>query len=508
MHAADILSKRAQLTPDREALLELATGRRYSYAELNGRANRAANFLQQRLGVQKGDRVSLLAHNSVVYVDLLYGLAKIGAIFAPLNWRLAAAELTYILDDCRPKVLIAGSEFADVVDSMRSQLAVGHYVSLEGVPIDGAWVYEEELAAAAAVQPQWPSLDSDDPACILYTSGTTGRPKGALIPQRQILWNCINTAVSWGLSESDVSPIFTPMFHSGGLFVFLAPLFYLGGRVVLARTFDADESLPVIERERCTVILAVPTIYQLWLKSPALAKTDFSSVRWFISGGAPCSPALIQEWRQATGCVFRQGYGLTEVGPNCFTMTDGESLARTGSVGKPIFHSQMRLVGENGGDVPVGETGELVISGPHVCAGYWNDPEATTAALRDGWFYTGDMARQDEDGFFYIDGSFKDMIISGGENVYAAEVEAAFLEHAAVAEAALIGQPDDKWGEVGLMIAVLKNGHSATESNLLTFCSQRLARYKVPRRVIFTQALPYSPYGKVMKVELKKRFVG
>jgi fatty-acyl-CoA synthase len=506
MHA-DLLSKRAHLTPEREALLELATGRRYSYAELDARANRAANFLQQRLGVQKGDRVSLLAYNSVVYVDLLYGLAKIGAIFAPLNWRLAAAELTYIVNDCRPKVLIVGPEFADLVAGMRSQLAVGHYAGLEGAPIDGA-VYEDELAAAGADEPERPALEPDDPGCILYTSGTTGRPKGALISQRQILWNCINTAVSWGLSENDVSPIFTPMFHSGGLFVFLTPLFYLGGRIVLARTFDAGESLRVVERERCSVILAVPTMYQMWLKSPALAATDFSSVRWFISGGAPCPPSLLREWRQATGCVFRQGYGLTEVGPNCFTMTDGESVARAGSVGKPVFHSRMRLVGENGSDVAVAETGELIIAGPHVCAGYWDNPEATAESQRDGWFYTGDMAHRDEDGFFYIDGRFKDMIISGGENVYAAEVEAVFCEHPAVAEAALIGQPDEKWGEVGLMLVVLKSGQSAAEADLLAFCSQRLARYKVPRRVILTDALPYSPYGKVMKVELKKRFVG
>ncbi|HEX6386603.1 MAG TPA: long-chain fatty acid--CoA ligase [Anaerolineae bacterium] len=508
MHAAELLSKRAYLTPEREALLEVATGRRYSYAELNVRANRAANFLQQRLDVQKVDRVSLLAHNSVVYVDLLYGLAKIGAIFAPLNWRLAAAELTYIVNDCRPKALIVGPEFTGVLAEIEAKTDIEHVVAVEGAQIDGAWVYEDELAAAGAGEPERPALDPDDPCCILYTSGTTGRPKGALIPQRQVLWNCINTAVSWGLSENDVSPILTPMFHSGGLFVFMTPLFYLGGRIVLARTFDADESLRLIERERCTVILAVPTIYQLWLKSPALATVDFSSVRWFISGGAPCPPSLIEAWRETIGCVFRQGYGLTEVGPNCFSMTDGESVAKAGSVGKPIFHSRMRLISENGGDVAVGETGELVIAGPHVCAGYWDNPEATASSLRDGWFYTGDMAHCDEDGYYYIDGRFKDMIISGGENVYAAEVEAALLEHAAVAEVALIGQPDDKWGEVGLMIVVLKNGQSATEADLLAFCRERLARYKVPKRVIFTDSLPYSPYGKVMKAELKQRFVG
>lgn len=216
----------------------------------------------------------------------------------------------------------------------------------------------------------------------------------------------------------------------------------------------------------------------------------------------------MEAWVHAKGGVFRQGYGLTEVGANCFSMTDEESVTKMGSVGKPIFHSQMCLVDpETGQDVQVGQTGELLISGPHVCTGYWHNPRATAESLVDGWFHTGDMARMDEDGFFYIAGRFKDMIISGGENVYAAEVEAVFREHPAVAEAALIGQPDEQWGEVGLIVVVLNKGQSATEEELRAFCGERLARYKIPKRVVFTDALPYSPYGKVMKAKLKKRFV-
>jgi fatty-acyl-CoA synthase len=244
----------------------------------------------------------------------------------------------------------------------------------------------------------------------------------------------------------------------------------------------------------------------MWLDSPTFAEADFAHVHFFISGGAPCPPSLIETWRVAKGVTFRQGYGLTEVGPNCFSMTDEESVSKIGSVGKPVFHSQMRLVDELGNDVPTGQTGELIIKGPHVCAGYWQNPEATAAALQDGWFHTGDMARQDEDGFFYISGRFKDMIISGGENVYAAEVEAVLVEHPAVAEAALIGKADDKWGEVGLMITVLEKGHSAAAGELRAFCQSRLARYKVPKEFVFVDSLPYSPYGKVMKPELKKQY--
>ncbi len=504
MHIANLLTKRAQLTPGREALLELASGRRFTYAELNERANRAANWMRE-LGVQKGDRVSILAHNSVVYVDLLYGLAKIGAVLAPLNWRLVGRELAYIVDDCQPRVLLCGPEFVDLLAELRPQFDVSHVLSLEGAAIPGTRAYEDGLAAASAAEPERPPLDGEAPCCILYTSGTTGRPKGAVIPQRQVLWNCINTAVSWGLTADDVSPVLTPLFHAGGLFVFLTPLHYLGGRIVLARNLDVEGSLQAIQREGCTVILGVPTIFHLWMQSPEFAAVDFSRVRWFISGGAPCPPSLIEAWHAAKGVTLRQGYGLTEVGVNCFTMTDEQARTRIGSVGKPVFHSQMRIVDGEDRELPAGQTGELTIAGPHVCAGYWNNPAATAAALRDGWFHTGDMARVDEDGFFYIAGRYKDMIISGGENIYAAEVEGVFVDHPAVAEAALIGCPDDKWGEVGWMVVVLRPGAGAGEEELLDFCRERLARYKVPKRVVLVDALPYSPYGKVMKAELKEQ---
>jgi fatty-acyl-CoA synthase len=507
MDAADLLSKRAYLTPDREALLDLGTGQRYSFAQLNNRANRLANFLREQFNVQKGERVSLLAYNSVVYLDLLYGLGKIGAIFAPLNWRLTARELTYIINDCQPRVLVYAPEFETIVSEMRPNLSVRHYLKLADASNDGSFSYENALANASDHEPERPPLDGETPYCILYTSGTTGRPKGAVLPHRQVLWNCINTVISWGLSEKDVSPLFTPMFHAGGLFVFLTPILYAGGRIVLVRDFDPEESLRTIIEEKCTVILGVPTLFQMWMNSADFEQADFSHVHFFVSGGAPCPVSLMQAWRESKGVIFRQGYGLTEVGTNCFSMTDEESALKAGSVGKPIFHSRMRLVDPQGHEVAVGETGELLISGPHVCLGYWNNPEASQEALLDGWFHTGDMARMDEDGFFSIAGRYKDMIISGGENVYAAEVEAVFREHHAVEDAALIGRPDEKWGEVGLMIVVLKPGQTATQEELREFCQMRLARYKVPKEVLFSPGLPYSPYGKVIKAELKKQYI-
>jgi len=504
MHAAGLLTRRAGLTPDREALYELHTGRRFTYGQLNARANRLANFLRLNLGLQKGDRVSILDGNSVVYVDLLYALGKIGAIFAPLNWRLTVHELAYIAADCRPRVLFYGPEYTQTARDLRAQVDIEHCISLDQ--------YEDLLAQSSPAEPKLPPLQAGDPYCILYTSGTTGRPKGAVIPHRQVLWNCINTMISWGLSESDVAPVLTPMFHAGGLFIFLTPLFYAGGRIVLARSFDPEESLRVIDAEGSTVVLGVPTLFQIWMNSPSFPTVDFSKVRFFISGGAPCPVSLMKTWRERKGVVFRQGYGLTEVGVNCFSMTDEESVRKTGSVGKPVFHRWMRQEDAEGRDVPPGETGELLIAGPHVCSGYWGDPEATAAALeyQEGfpwpWFHTGDMGRQDEEGFFYIAGRYKDMIISGGENIYAAEVEAVFREHPAVSDAALIGIPDEKWGEVGLMVVVLKDGQHIEATELQDFCAQRLARYKIPKRVEFRDALPYSPYGKVMKAELRREY--
>jgi fatty-acyl-CoA synthase len=505
-YTSDILAARARLTPAREALYDVHSGVRYTYAELNERANRAANFLRETYGIHKGDRVSILAHNSIAYVDLLFGLGKIGAIFAPLNWRLTSRELTYIVNDCQPGVLIVGPEFVSVFHEMRDAIQLTRVSTLEGAVIPGAESYEELLGRAPAGQPERPAIDDEDGYCILYTSGTTGRPKGAILPHRQILWNAINTVISWGLSETDVSPILTPMFHSGGLFVFLVPLFYAGGRIVLARSFDPEASLQLIMDEKCTVILGVPTFFQIWMNSARFAEADFSHVHFFISGAAPCPPSLIQAWSQTKGVTMRQGYGLTEVGVNCFSMTDEDALRKIGSVGKPIFHSEMRLADAQGDDVPVGETGELLIRGPHVSTGYWNNPAATADSLRGGWFHTGDMARMDEEGYYYIAGRFKDMIISGGENIYAAEVEAVFREHDCVQDAALIGQPDEKWGEIGLMIVACKPDRTVRAEELLQFCQGRLAKYKIPKRIEFVEALPYSPYGKVMKAELRQRW--
>lgn len=508
MNAAHLMWKRAELTPDRVALVELETSARFTYRDLNERTNRLANFMRDKLGVQKGDRVSILAKNSIVYLDLLYGLPKIGAIFAPFNWRLTARELIYMVNDLEPKVLLCEAEFVPLLEELLEETHIEHLVSLRGAEIKGGWAYEEQIQNSPATEPWQPTMDGESPYAILYTSGTTGNPKGAIIPHRQVLYNCINTTASWGLTEEDVSPVYTPLFHAGGLFAFLTPILYLGGKIILARDFDPEDSLRWILDEGCTVILGVPTLFQMWMDSPYFTEADLSQVRFFVSGGAPCPPQLMHEWRRKKGVNFRQGYGLTEVGVNCFSMTNQESIPKTGSVGKPIFHSKMRIVNpQTGEDVPTGKAGELLIWGPHVCAGYWRNPKATSASIRNGWFHTGDMAHMDGDGFYYIDGRYKDMIKSGGENIYAAEVEAVFREHPAVKDAALIAMPDKIWGEVGLMIIILEEGQSVDQETLKEFCQDKLARFKIPKKVIVADELPYSAYGKVEKAKLKEKYL-
>jgi fatty-acyl-CoA synthase len=497
MHAAYLLRDRAALTPDREALLELATGRRTTYAELDARANRAAHLLRARFGVRAGDRVAVLAHNSTAFVELFFAVGKIGAVLVPLNWRLSASELAYVIADCTPAVLVCGSGHERIVDELVRTIDMPPRLAIDGADL-AAPSYDHEIALASADAPELGLLTGDDPYCILYTSGTTGRPKGAVIPHRQVLWNCISTVASWGLTEHDVTPVFTPLFHAGGLFAFLTPVLYLGGRIVLAKGFAGDADLRMIERERCTVILGVPTMFHMWGEGTAFRAADFRAVRFFISGGAPCPAPLLEGWRTEKRVVMRQGYGLTEVGPNCFAMTDAESVTKSGAVGRPVLHLEARLVGG-------GHVGELALRGPHVCAGYWRRPDATAEVLRDGWFHTGDIARRDADGFYYIVGRAKDMIISGGENIYAAEVEAVLHEHPAVAEAALIGVPDERWGEVGVAAVIARPAARISEPELLAFCSGRLARYKIPRRVVFVDDFPRTALGKPQKTELRRR---
>lgn len=497
MFTADLLGERARLTPDRTALVVVATGERFTYRELDDRARRAAVTLR-RFGVGEGDRVAVLAHNSTELVDLFFAAPKAGIIFVPLSTRATAHELEGILRDCAPAALLYATEFESIVAEARGALPERAKVIALGDSWNGI------VAAADSWSQAQRRLDPEALHCLLYTSGTTGKAKGVMIPHRMIAWNAYNTAMNWGLREDDVTQIFTPMYHAGGLTVFLTPIFAVGGTIVLHRRFDAAEVWATVEKERCTVMFAVPTIYKALAEFPGFPTCDLSSLRWVVSGGAPLPTYLIDIYRER-GIVMRQGFGMTEVGVNCFTMANDDATRKRGSVGMPMMYTEMRLIDTEGRGAPDGDVGELLIRGPHVSRGYWQNEAATRATFdSEGWIHTGDLARRDEDGFFYIAGRRKEMFISGGVNVYPAEIEGQLVLHPSVSDAAVIGVDDPTWGEVGVAFVVAASGETIDPPALEAHLALRIAKYKIPKRIIAIDSLPRTPYGKVVKDELRK----
>ncbi len=492
------LARREQLSPDHIGLIDVSTGERLTYRTLNIRARALAVWLSERHGVRMGDRVAILASNSPEYLDAFFACALLGAILTPLNWRLTQPELVGILRDCEPVALIADAAYVNVAAQVATTSGTPRIVSIEDFPSADAML-------AARVTP-FETQDGEEIALILYTSGTTGTPKGAMLSHRMLTWNAINTQISWGLREEDIAPTFAPFFHAGGLNVLTTPMYHLGGTVVLLRDTRPEAVLAAVERERCTLLFAVPTVFQMMMESATFMSTDLSSVRFCISGGAPCPLPIITSY-SARGLEFRQGYGLTEVGVNCFSLAPEDATRKVGSVGRPVFHSRARIVDSHDDDVAPGAVGELALAGPHVCSGYWRRPTATAEAYRNGWWHTGDLVRQDEEGYYFIVGRKKDMYISGGENVYPAEVEGVLATHADIADVAVLGRPDPRWGEVGLAIVAPRSPDTLTEQDVLRYCDGRLARFKIPKSVVFVDALPRNAMGKVVKAELYERYV-
>ncbi len=486
----DLLAERARLTPGSVAIVIAETGERITYADLNRRAEHAAAAVVAA-GVAPGERYGILFHNSIEFLALFFAAAKCGAIVVPLSTRATVHELEQIVADCAMSVLFRGPGFAALQGCRTAELPA--FPKPEPGQPDNQETW----------QPGIPPTDAEQTYCLLYTSGTTGQPKGVMIPKRQLYWNGYNTAVNWGLREDDVCPIYTPLYHAGGVAAFLIPIFTVGGTIVLHRGFDAAEVCRTIERERCTVVLGVPTTLKMIMEVPEFATADLSHVRWFISGGAPLPHYIIDAY-QKRGVEMKQGYGMTEAGVNCFSMTVEDARRKAGSIGKPMLFTEVRVVGDNGEDLAAGDIGEMWIRGPHVSLGYWNNSEATRAAFDDdGWLHTGDLARRDAEGFFYIAGRRKEMFISGGVNVYPAEIEAALVSHPGVSDAAVIPVPDETWGEVAVAFVV----GSAGERELNTYLEERIARFKLPKRYIFLESLPRTPYGKVEKAKLVKRLI-
>ncbi len=501
MYVIDWAAKGAANYPDKTALIDLATGREVSYRAFDQRASRFALYLRDTWGIRPGDRVAVLASNSSDYFEMLYGCAKLGAVMVCLNWRLSARENLAVLDDSSPRALVFSTEFAAVADELRAHSAIEHAMSLGGRVADLA-EYETCLAAASGNSLEMPCRGLDEVWYLLYTSGTTGKPKGVLQTFGMAHFNGVNAMHAAKLSRDDVLLSVLPFFHTGGLNLYANPLLQCGGTVVVMKQFDPLRTIELLQQS-ITVMFGVPAIYLFLSQQPTFAGADFSRVRSWACGGAPIPKSLLEQYL-AKGVTICFGFGMTETGPTVFLTDEATARHKIGTVGRPVTYMLTQVV-----DVATrrrlgpNERGELLIKGPGVTPGYWNNAEATAKAFEDGWLCSGDIAYFDAEGDYYVVDRAKDMYISGGENVYPAEVENVLFQMPEVAEAAVIGYSDERWGEVGKAILALKPGAALEAASVIAFCRERLAGYKVPRHVLFVEALPRNAAGKVEKPRLR-----
>jgi fatty-acyl-CoA synthase len=485
--------RRARMSPNRIAVIHDRL--QWTYADLAARSNGAAHALRG-LGVGHGDRVAYLGPNHPAFLATLFGTGLLGGVFVPLNWRLAVPELAYILGDSGADVLVYAGQHSQTAAALDVRALPFEALPVEALPV-------ETLLAAGAGDPVDEPVETGETCMIMYTSGTTGRPKGAMLTHANLAWNSYNLLIDVDVRSDEVTLVSAPMFHVAALNQTVLPTLLKGGTCVLTSAFDPAEALALIERYRVTYLFGVPAMFLAIAQSPGWAQADLSSVRSAICGGAPVPETLITTYQQR-GVTFMQGYGLTETSPGALFLRAEESAAKVGSAGTPAFFTDVRVARPDGTDVARGEPGEILVHGPNVMAGYWRLPDETAAVLSgDGWLHTGDIAIVDDDGYVYVRDRIKDLIISGGENIYPAEVEDVLYQHPAVAECGVIGVPDQRWGEVGRAVVVLRPGATASEADLLAFCDGRLARYKIPKSVVFADALPRTASGKVLKSRLR-----
>jgi len=505
VRAYDWIGHHAAQRPTHEAVRDIGSDRSFSYADLDRRVDAMAAYLTS-LGVGRGDRVAVLAHNGVEFFDVQFACARTGSICVLLNWRLTVTELEYILNDSSPALLVHDAEFAASAEELQRCCSIGELLAIDGGAADSA--YERALARFDGESVEPVALTHDDVITIMYTSGTTGLPKGAMITHGMNFWNVVNLGIPAGIGIDTVHLNVLPLFHTGGLNCYCNPVLHAGGTVVLLKAFDPGQTLQVIgdEAQGITHIFAVPAPYQFMMQHPDFDDTDLSRLRAAGVGGAPCALTIMETWMER-GVSLAQGFGMTETSPACIFLDPGDALRKIGSTGKPLLHTECRVVDDEGGDCGPDQIGELWVAGPNITPGYWNRPDATADAFEGRWLKTGDAARVDDEGFVYIVDRWKDMYISGGENVYPAEIENVLYQLPEVAEAAIIGVPNDKWGEVGLAVIALKPGATLERATVVAHCVERLAKFKVPNDITIVEALPRNATGKVLKRELRTQFV-
>ncbi|MFT7288304.1 MAG: acyl-CoA synthetase (AMP-forming)/AMP-acid ligase II [Halieaceae bacterium] len=505
MNVGHFLTARTRLNPRKEFVYDVNAESRLSFAEVNGRANQLCHGLLG-MGLERGDRVAVLACNGHEFVESFFGPAKAGLVLMPLNWRLTADELAFILKDGGARALIFDAQFASIVSELRDRGVIAtdveQWIGIGPDAPDFARHYEHLLETQPAREPAQ-AAGPDDNLFIMYTSGTTGLPKGVVHTHETMFWAIISLVNTGDIRGTDRTLLLLPLFHVGALTPLIGAV-YRGNSLVVLRDFDPLRVWQVFESERINTTLGVPAMLNFMLQVPGWEKYDHSSVRNIVCGAAPVPVSMINTF-VALGIEIHQVYGLTEsCGPGCLIVGD-DSLSHIGSAGKAFFHTEARIVAPDGSDVASGEAGEVLLRGRHMMKEYWNLPEATAETLRDGWLHTGDIATMDHEGFITICDRKKDMIISGGENVYPAEIESVLIQHEQVADAAVIGRPSEKWGESPMAIVVAADP-GLSEAAILSFCQGKLARFKQPSAVRFVDAIPRNPSGKILKRLLRESF--
>ena len=499
----------SELHPQKTAII--FEDQHISYLELHQKVNRVCCWLQS-LGIEKGDRVAAMINNCPEFLELFLACSRMGALFVPINYRLAAPELEYTLTNSRPRLFVFGEEFAETVSSLElnSRRPLMLLAGIGEFDISGGIQdYHRETAACEGQQPFLTDLMApatpEEAHVIMYTSGTTGQPKGAVLSHRKTFFNCLNADIFFKLYFDDVMLIVLPLFHSGGLFIQASPVIYKGATMILHKSFDAQRTYRDIRTYQVTKFLGVPTVFKSLVKAETEHKTALSSLKVCAIGGEKLTPELMAQFKDA-GFSLRQIMGQTETSILLWAH-EKDVLRKPGSVGKPVFHAEVRIVDRQGRACEPGQVGEIIVRGSIMMTEYWQDPVKTDKTIRGGWLHTGDLARMDEDGFFYLIDRAKDLYITGGENVYPAEIERVLRNYPGVDDIAVVGTPDETWGEVGCAFVIPKPGAELRFEDLLDFCDGQLARYKWPKKILFAQEFPRTALGKVRKTELRQKYL-
>ncbi|GJQ62928.1 MAG: acid--CoA ligase [Melioribacteraceae bacterium] len=496
MNQFDWLGKWAGFTPDRNAIEEFETGRRFTYAEMNDIAEKVAFYLTTVYNLKTGDRIAVLSENRAELIALFSAAQKTGITLVPLNFRLTSDELDYIIGNCEPSLFLFEDQFLEKLEKTKVFSTIKNKFDIDEL-IPAALTVENGSLTV-------PEFDENHPVFILYTSGTTAFPKGAIYSHKMLFWNSINTEMRLEITSSDVSIDVAPPFHTGFWNVLLTPFLHHGAETILMRKFDAEAIMKLIEEREISLWWAVPTMLKMMSDSPEFVDRKLSTIRYMVVGGEAMPIPLIEVWHNK-GVPIRQGYGLTEVGPNITSLSEVDAIRKQGSIGTPNFYVETCIVDENGDQI-VGEgEGEFLLKGSNVTPGYWKNEEATMDTIVGGWFHTGDVVRRDSEGYYYVVDRIKNMYISGGENVYPAQVEYLLRKHDSIDDVVIIGVPDPKWGESGKAFVVKKEGTSLTEQEVIDYCTGKLAKYKIPRHVEFIPELPKNDAGKIDRKSLKKK---